>query len=363
MAQPDIIRVSEQFKAMLEAREASAFASMSDAYIQIERQLITEYELLLREATEKGLTWGRTIRLQRYKDLQRQLFAEQERYAQYVAQVIANEQTAAINLALEESYRLTDVAAQRKTPELAAELMTQWNRIPFDALEAMVGFAGDGSPLMPAMVERFGSELAPTVNQTLQQGLALGWHPTKIVRKLRSTLDSGLLGNALTWARTETIRASREAGRRSYEANPHIVKGWVRKSANMLTTCAACIALDGTFYPRNADGSIPAMADHPNGKCAMLPETASYSDILGVDVPEGTVGPYDIGDIPTGRQYIEGLPEAQQRAYFDREFGKGGYDAWKAGKFGWDDVPTLNESGAWGNSWTVKPKGKLWNDQ
>ena len=35
-------------------------------------------------------------------------------------------------------------------------------------------------------------------------------------------------------------------------------------------------------------------------------------------------------------------------------------EAWKAGKFGWDDIPKLTKSPAWGNSWTPKAMRDLW---
>lgn len=346
---PDVLRISDEFRQALEYREAQAFQAMSEAYAQIERHLLSDFELLLRDVAEKGISPSRAVSTQRYKDLMRQLFEEQDRYAQFCTQIISNEQMAALRLGTQEAELLTGGALD---PRLA-ELMTSWNRLPIEAIEAMVGFAADGSPLMPAMAARFGSA-APQVKQTLLQGVGLGWHPTKTARQLRGVLENDLLGNALTWARTEQIRASREASRRSYEANSHIVRGFRRHATLDDRTCAACLMLDGQFYPM-VDGHIEPLADHPNGRCRMCPETISYEEILGLPRPPVDESHPWGGDVPTGQEWLQQKSPAEMRAWMESHVGKSSYDAWKAGKFQLGDIPKLNKNSAWGDSWTVKP--------
>lgn len=472
---PDILRVSQEFATALDGREQAAFQQMSDAYVRIEQRLLSEADALLRDIMEKGYTASRAQQLERYKALLRQIKEQEQQYAFFTSQVIANEQQAAVTLALQEAETL----AAMSLPGPMAGLMTNWNKLPVDAVQAFVGFAGDGSPLMPALQARFGEAVSGAVKEALLQGIALGWHPTKTVRKMGDALNGGLLNNALTWARTETVRASREASRRAYEANRNIVKGWIRKAALDGRTCAACIALDGTVYPATADG-IPPMDDHPRGRCVaegtlihtargwipiedvqagdmalthlfrervvlatsrrdyagpvvsigcapylamltpehpvltnrgyvaagqltpeddvalfpdaradtmlvqmlgyrgvvydlqvaedesyfaggivvhncrMLPMTVGYAELLGIDLDEGPRV-----DWQTGPEWVKAMSPAEQRLWLDSHVGKGAGDAFAAGEFDLADIPKLNRSKAWGDSYTTKSLSEL----
>ncbi len=347
---PGILQASEDFQRQLLAREAAAFDQMARAYVQAERRLLPQLEAIIhmieaKRATGVEVSWAEVAKLARYKQLMRDLVDEAERYAAFTSQIVSGEQSAAIELALREAETLTRTALPFDK-QTAMDVMATWNRVPAGALESMVGFAGDGSPLMPAMARRFG-DAAEAVDAALRNGITLGWHPTKTVRELRGTMEKGLLENALTWARTEQIRASRETSRRSYEANPHIVKGWVRKAALDDRTCAACIMLDGREY-----GPNETMDDHPRGRCRMLPMTIGYSDILGVDV--GDVGGTTV-DWGTGRQWFDAKTNSDKLTWLDEHLGKGAGDAWKAGRLDLAHIPQLNRSEEWGNSYTVTP--------
>jgi len=150
---PDILRVSAEFKAALEAREAATFAQMGDAYVLIERRLMADFETLLRDIAEKGMSPSRAVSLDRYKSLMRDLKREQGKYAQFTSTLIESDQANAVALAMQEAETLAGMSL----PDRMVGLMTQWNRLPTQDVEALIGFAGDGSPLMPAMARRFGS--------------------------------------------------------------------------------------------------------------------------------------------------------------------------------------------------------------
>jgi SPP1 gp7 family putative phage head morphogenesis protein len=342
MPTPDILRASEQFNAALLAREQYAFEQMATMYASLERRLLADIELLAREVWEKGMSPSRMQRMERYKTLLAQARDEFTRYGEFSADLITVEQRAAIDMSLRHAEQLTRMSMKPGT----VELMTSWNRLPADALQAMVGFAGDGSPLRPRLAEVFG-DYGEVVRETLLKGVGLGWHPTKTARAIRDQMQ-GALDKALTWARTEQIRASREASRQSYEKNAHIIKGYTRHATKDERTCMACLMLDGTFYPMTPEHTLPSLPDHPRGRCTLLPETIGYSDILGVPVPES-----EPSTEPTGRQWFEALPEAQQRAYMDRELGKGAWEAWRGGRFQLEDIPHLVENEQWGNSYGV----------
>ena len=78
--------------------------------------------------------------------------------------------------------------------------------------------------------------------------------------------------------RTELMRSSNSAAIRSYRDNTNVIKGVMRQAAGDRNTCAACISLDGTFYPLS---HVPD--DHPLGRCIWSPVTKTWKE-LGKDL-------------------------------------------------------------------------------
>lgn len=99
----------------------------------------------------------------------------------------------------------------------------------------------------------------------LVQGMLMGQNPREVARELRRALGVAL-SRALTIARTETLRAHREATRASYQANDDLVSGWTWHSAADERTCGSCWAMHGTEHTLEEK-----LDDHPNGRCAMVP--------------------------------------------------------------------------------------------
>ena len=147
-----------------------------------------------------------------------------------------------------------------------------------EAVEQMVGFLQDGSPLVDVITKHVGAA-QQQFGQTMVTGLVSGWNPRKLARELRSSYGLGLT-KALVIARTEQLRAYRTAAANTYRANSHVVKGWERHAQHDTRTCMACLILDGKRYTLAEE-----MDDHPQGRCAMLPVTKTYAE-LGIDAPE-----------------------------------------------------------------------------
>jgi hypothetical protein len=186
--------------------------------------------------------------------------------------------------------------------------------------------APDG-PMHTAMVEQMGAEVAAAVEQSLLDGLALGYNPKKVARIMRDTL-----GRALTWAlrtaRTAQLYAYREATRANYVANDKIVKGWIWHAELDDNVCMSCVAMHGSFH-KNTE----ILNDHHNGRCAMVPVTKSWKDLGFEGIPETGMQPEEWRD--AGQRWFDGLSEAEQRALMPS---KAMYEAFRSGDVDWGDL-------------------------
>jgi SPP1 gp7 family putative phage head morphogenesis protein len=179
-----------------------------------------------------------------------------------------------------------------------------------------------------------GPDAAVAVSDALVQGIATGSNPRQIAKQMQNALG-GNLTRALTIARTETLRAYREASRGEYVANSDVLNGWIWIADLSPRTCASCWAQHGSEHPLDEP-----MATHPNCRCTMAPLTKSW-DELGFDkaTPESV-------RIAPGRSEFRKLPAAQQRAVL----GERKYAAWKEGRIELADLVAERESPIWGRS-------------
>jgi hypothetical protein len=225
--------------------------------------------------------------------------------------------------------------------QLLAEVGFSWTRLPDEAFEAFVGLAGDGSPL-----DRLLSEISPDVSlgvrEEIGKGLAKGLSPRETAALVRQRVGMGLT-RALTISRTETMRAYREGTRLQYEANRNIIKGYKRISAQNENVCMACLALDGKFYETEV-----ALDEHVNGRCALEPVTVTYAD-LGLPVEELS------RERLLGRSWFEDLPESTQA----QMMGPAKWQAWKDGKFDFEQLAKRVENRTWGAQQVERPLKEL----
>jgi len=111
------------------------------------------------------------------------------------------------------------------------------------------------------------------VMDALTRGLALGLGP-EVIRRLIQQMMGMVLTRALRIARTEMLRAYREAARRNYQANSDVVKGWIWHSALNERTCAACWAMHGTVHRLEE-----RLDDHVGGRCTAVPLTKTWAEL------------------------------------------------------------------------------------
>ena len=100
----------------------------------------------------------------------------------------------------------------------------------------------------------------------------------------------------------------------------------------------ACIALDGKLYPLDQ-----ALDEHPNGRCALVPDVLDYAD-LGLDIPR---------EAPpqNARDWLSGQPAEAQR----RVLGGTRFDAWKAGEIELNQLAVVRPNSIWGDTAVIRP--------
>jgi len=340
---PLILELSNQFRAQLLARERRAATALVRMYgvgwQRLQGDIRTlQSEIDAQRAAGVELSAGRIFRLERMQAIQAQVEREMSAFAEFADSTISAGQREAIAAGERNAHALVQAAFPRD-----AEIAINFARMPREAVEQMVGFLQDGSPLRDLLVEAV-AEAADGFGETMATGLAAGWNPRKLAREIRAQYGMGLT-RALRISRTEQLRAYREATRNTYKENSHVVKGWQRHAAADDRTCMACLVLDGKQY----DLDEP-MEDHVSGRCSLLPRTVSYRE-LGIDVDEPDFKRELASD------WFQRQDEATQRKMMGTL-----YDPWKAGDFKLEDIPKQVKDKTWGNSWVPKSLKELVGD-
>ena len=313
----------ESFKAALLKRERAASSRLVRAYGQSWQRLA---KLLLQvtdrigEAQAQGLdispAW--LYQQERYARLMTELEREIRKFAATAERAVVQEQQAAVKAALRDSTALVKASA---APEISASFVS----LNAAAVESAVGFLADGSPLS-RLLDEVPRETGRRVREALTEAVALGYNPRKTAARVRR--EAGMaLTRALRIARTETLRAYREAAHANYKANDDIIQGWYWAASLSRRTCAACIALHGTFHPLEE-----RMASHVQCRCTAIPALTGRPSPIA-----------ESGEAWFGKQ-----PEATQRAILGTN---AGYEALKGGDLRLRDFVGEKRNLLWGKSY------------
>lgn len=320
------------FREALLRQERAAASRMVRAYGEAWGRIQSSLDDLMQQAAEaraRGEAVGEAWmwRYGRLEALQAQVKAEIDRFAEVAAIEISAGQRAAINAGAKNAEQLMALG-MGPAPEGVSFPFHRMNRA---AVEQMVGMAGDGAPLGD-WLGVLGADAKKRATDALVEGLMLGQGPEAVARRMRDALG-GNMARALTIARTETLRAYREATRATYAANSDVVQGWRWASARNDRTCAACWAMDGKVFETDTP-----MGTHPNCRCSLLPNTKTWAE-LGFDVPEPK------SDIPeTGAEAFALLSSERQRAIL----GEAGQAAYASGAVALGDFVRVTRSEVWG---------------
>jgi hypothetical protein len=333
----DAQEVVENFRKALLRQESRASAQVIRAYGSVHQRLQSDTLSLVKIAQSRGLNPSQVLRMQRMKDLERQFLANATKFAQQAGSIVTDSQRAAVGLARRGALQATTAGLPPGvTMDNMAKLGMGWNQLPVDAFQNFVGIAGDGAPL-GNLLNPLGPEAIAGVREKIGEGIALGKGPRATANLVRNA--AGIpLSKSLLITRTETNRAFREATRLSYQSNSQVVKGYRRHADQSDSTCIACIVLDGTLYPLNEP-----LNEHPNGRCAMIPEVLDYAD-LGLDVER-------LPEPPTARTWFTQQPALTQR----KILGEARFNAWQAGDIELRQLSVVKPNKVWGNSAVIRP--------
>lgn len=334
----EIYKAIERFRRDLLRRERQAASELvrvyGEAWKRIKArldELENEYQALKALGEKPGAAW--IFERNRLQALRQQIERELEQFGRYAEETVRQEQRQAIAAAEQQAEAL----ARKALGKAPQGIWVNWHRIDTAAVEQMLGFTRVGSPLHHLLRDIAG-EGAKAAEDALVQGMLLGQNPREVAREMRRALGTTLI-QALTIARTETLRAHREATRASYQANSDIVKGWIWHSAADERTCAACWAMHGTEHRLDE-----ILDDHPNGRCAMIPKTRTWAEIgkqYGIDL-SGV--PDTNPEIEPGVLLFDKLPAEKQI----KILGPAKWAAWKDGRFVLSDIVGRARSKEWG---------------
>jgi len=249
---------------------------MQRAYKAATKASIDELEALegrIQERMDNGEPPSETIlwMRQRIIDNIEQLGKNLKKFSVEGAVITADGQLQSAILANDATPGLVEAAAGKKPAGVT--LGTSWTSLPDEALQAFVGFAGDGSPLA-VLFDAIPQVTTDAMQMALVQGISLGEGPRTVARRVRKAADIGRQ-RAETIARTEMIRSAREAQRQLYTENGSVT-GYRRQATQDARVCLACLALSGTLQATDT-----IMPSHPNCRCVMIPETLSWAEITG----------------------------------------------------------------------------------
>lgn len=331
-------QVQSHYRKQLRAGEAASERALNDAYANTLRQIQPHLAQLYRQIKAKQdagehipVSW--LYEEKRLENIRRLITQEMRQYGDHARLTIAQIQQEATQLGLQ--------AAGEQLKALTPAELKNWTfgRPSLEAIKQFVGASQPGSPLYN-LFQSFGSEAASAVQAALVTGLTLGKSPIEVARDVQAALDIER-ARALTIARTEMLRSYRSASLETYKANEDVVGGWIWQAALDPSTCAACIAMNGTKHSLDE-----TMDSHPNCRCTQIPETKSWADILG---PLGidTSGIRDTRpDVQSGSDWFDEQDAGTQKAIL----GPAKYDAFQNGDFQLSDVVGRTNDPDWGSS-------------
>ena len=314
-----VLVIAQRHRDALLRMERGAASQMVRAYggiwVRLRREIedvLSRYEGTQGADAQTSLDW--LLDQDRLQRLLQQTERQINRFAAVADGRIKRGQRAAIEAAQ---------ASAQAMVQTQAGLQIEWNRLPTEMIETLVGTTANGSPLR-ALLDQLGPHASASVRKGLIEGMGLGENPRSVAERIRRSLG-GNLAKALTISRTEMLRAAREASRQSYLANSDILDGWKWLSAKQTRTCAMCLAMDGTLHALEE-----VLDDHPNGRCTSIPVVKGAPPV----------------EWESGSAWFAKQDEATQRSML----GGASFEAYHAGAIALGDFVGQTSTAAWGTT-------------
>lgn len=318
---PSVVLIALQHKVELLLQEQGQMQDMARRWLGVESALEAQITALAEELAQmrdagKSIEAWRVYRLERYQTLLTQAERQIAGYSGYAGKLIAGRQLELAGLGIEHAAE----AIRMYQLDAGGRIGAYFNVLPIEAVENLIGFAGDGSPLN-TLLRASWPDAADALTQALIDGTALGRNPRDVARDMRDGLSTGL-DRMLTIARTEELRTYREAARSQY-LESGLVTSYKRIAA--FDACMACIAMDG-----EVSDVEDLLEVHPNDRCSMIPIVEGLPEIQYQSAAD---------------RFLE-LPEDEQRA----RMGDGAFELFSAGQISMSDFAVHSESADWGPS-------------
>ena len=312
-----------EFKADLLARDAATILTMGQRWMQLEGALEANIGLLVLELKEleaagQAINIQRVYKIRRYQTLLAQVQKEMTSYNLWAADYIAQNQIVLGSLGITHAAEAITLTML----EGVGAVGPFFDKIPFSAVELMVGNAGKGGPVYALLQEAYPTAVENMTN-ILIKGIAMGIGPGETAKQMVVGMEYAL-NHALTVATTEQLRVFREASRQQYESTGAVL-GYKRFAAKDGLTCALCLALDGEVYKTNE-----LMNVHPCDRCTMIPVVRGVSEITW----------------ESGEDWLRNQPEEVQR----KTLGPGAHEMWKNGDIELKDLVNKVDHPIWGPS-------------
>jgi len=317
----------QQTEAMLHSDWARGMGAAASLY----RPVLDEYAKALSAlrianddpAARLSLDWL-TSQNSALKEIEQSVRASALTYGNASVKTVEDAQLKAMNAGLQDAENLTQEALFPAS-QLGVNPAMLFNRPNPDAISQFVGRAGNGNPLGD-LFANFPQEATSAARQALLMGLATGANPVSMAQGISQALGISR-SRAITIARTEVLGSYRQAAHETYRANSDVLQGWIW-SAGGANPCAMCAGMDGTLHDLSED-----LSDHPCGKCAPIPVTKPWSDILGpygIDasgLDETSIGAP--GNYTSISEKFSSYSPAKQREIIGTQTG---YEAYKRGE-------------------------------
>jgi SPP1 gp7 family putative phage head morphogenesis protein len=340
----ELSRIRDAFLRDLEAKEAGAIKALVEQYAGIVKRLRAQIQedwekIEARKATGETprRSWiYETGRLQRLLDQAEFEFRGWSTLAAQVTAALQGEAVAVAGAIVGEQLRLLF------TPAGASSVVVGFDVLPVDVLEHLVGTLRDGSPLV-RLFDEIGPQVRERMAEALTTGIVKGDSPRVVGRRIQKAASIGL-ARGVRIARTEMMRSYRTAHHDNYRANSDVLAGWIWLSSRNGRTCAACLAMHGTFHKLDEE-----LLDHPNGRCTPMPVSKSFAQMGLADVAAER-GWQDMAVDPAEVETGEAWFKKQPLAVKAEVLGAAGASAYVAGRVSLADFVTVRKSRTWGNS-------------
>lgn len=325
--EPLVVQIMREHKAGLLRREQSLQRDMAQQWLRVEQALLDKIELLARDALvrrELGqpVDQEALFALERYQSLLAQVRRELSGYTDQIE----------VQLAAQQQSMGREALYHAKAAIEATGLTGSFDLLPIEAVEALVGLAGDGSPLR-TLLERTWPDGVMRLTDTLIRNTALGINPRRTAREMADGMTA-TLDHMLMIARTEQLRAYREMTLQQY-AKSGVVRGFRRLATRDRRTCAACLFADGELY----EGLDTRLRTHVCCRCTMVPVVVGMPAL----------------NWQKGMEWFK----VQNRDVQQSILGPGRYAAWKQGTFDLRDVVKVEPNPIWGDSIRPRPLREL----